>query len=152
VQQPSERVVPVDLPQQALEGAAGRGVDHRRHLAEQVEEVVAHVAVVGQLLDRRQRVVEGVDHQVLLAGPAPVQRRLPGLGAGRDPLHGQAGVADRLQLVDDGVEDRLLEGLAAAPGEGGLLGARPRRRVVRPSGHRSTSKEFNKNVSERLRS
>ncbi|MFL5881199.1 MAG: hypothetical protein ACJ782_14140 [Actinomycetota bacterium] len=42
-----ELVVAVDLGQQALEGAAGGGVDHRRHPPQRVQEVLADVAVVG---------------------------------------------------------------------------------------------------------
>src|SRR5215218_5315862 len=80
--------------------------------------------------------LEGVDDQVLLARPAAVQRRLAGVGAGGDPLHRQADVADRLELVEHGIEDGALEGLAAAPGPA----VRRRRtgqsrRGVRRSGH-----------------
>jgi hypothetical protein len=42
--------------------------------------------------------------QVLPAGPAPVRRRRAGPGADGDALHGQARVADRLELVEDGLE------------------------------------------------
>jgi hypothetical protein len=135
VEQGAELVVAVDLGQQALEGAAGGGVDHARHPTEQVEEVLAHVAVVGQVGQGRQGVVDGVDHQVLLAGPAPVRRRLAGPGAGGDALHGQARVADRLELVDDGLVDRALQGVATAPG-GGARRARQGGRVVRRRGDR----------------
>ena len=69
----------------------------------------------------------------------------------RGDLHGQADVADRLELVEHGVEDRMLEGLAAAPGGGGggEDGA-----VVGSAGAAMgpTSKEHPKNLSERLRS
>src|SRR5215211_8129058 len=79
--------------------------------------------------------LEGVDDQVFLARPAAVQRRLAGVGAGGDPLHRQADVADRLELVEDSVEDGALEGLAAAPGPAVRRRTGRRRRGVRRSGH-----------------
>ena len=148
VEQGAELVVAVDLGEQALEEAAGGGVDHRRHPAQQVQQVLAHVAVVGQVGERRQGVVDGVDHQIVLAGPAAVEGGLAGAGAGGHPLHGQPGVADRLELVQDGVEDRALQGVAPAPG-GDPLRARQGGRLVRRCGDRSTSRAL---YSERLRS
>jgi hypothetical protein len=72
--------------------------------------------VVGQVGHGRQGVVDGLDHQVVLAAPAAVQGRLAGLGAAGDALHGQAGVADRLELAEDGVVDGAFQGVAPAPG------------------------------------
>src|SRR4029453_9391743 len=60
---------------------------------------------------------------------------LAGVGAAGDPLHGQADVADRLELVEDGVVDGALEGLAAAPGPAVRRRTGRRRRGVRRSGH-----------------
>src|SRR6266542_1351246 len=106
------------------------------------------VAVVRQVGQGRQHVLEGVDDHVLLAGPAAIQRRLAGVGTGRDPLHRQARVADGLELVHDGVEDRTLERLAAAA-DVGVRRAGPSRLAIHLNGHRSTS---TRKYSERLRS
>jgi hypothetical protein len=122
VEQGLELVVAVGHGQQALEGAAGGGVEQGRHPPEQLQQVLADVAVVGQVGQGRQGVVDGVGHQVVLAGPAAVQGRLAGAGAAGDPLHGQAGVADRLELGEDGVVDGALQGVAPAPGRGARRG------------------------------
>ena len=49
--------------------------------------------------------------KLALAGPAPIQRRLAGAGARRDPLHGQPAVPDLGQFVQRGLVERMLEHL-----------------------------------------
>jgi len=52
--------------------------------------------------------------------PAAVEGGLAGVGAGGHSFHGEAGVAEGPQQVEDGVVDRLLEGDAPAAVQRGL--------------------------------
>ena len=63
--------------------------------------------------------------------------RPPGAARRGHPLHGQADVADGLELVEDGVEDGVLEGRAATPQ--GRARAGRHSRAVGLQGHRVTS-------------
>jgi hypothetical protein len=91
-------------------------VEHRRQV--RARRLAAPLGQRG--LQRRER----RDEQVLLAGPAPVERRLAYPRAGRDVLAAHpvdSALTDRLQR---GVEDGLFGPLAAGPPRtpGGVLG------------------------------
>jgi hypothetical protein len=64
---------------------------------------------IGCALEARQSGLQGVGDEVLLGGPAPVDRGLAGLGSGGDALHGEAVPADRTELLQRGVLNRVFE-------------------------------------------
>ena len=87
------------------------------------DHVAAQAPGVGDLHGvRRAVVVDGGEHEVVLAGPAPVQHGDARLGPGRDGLHRQPGEAGLDQFLPRGLEQRGLELLPAPP----LAGPLPR--------------------------
>ena len=80
---------------------------------------------------RRAVVMDGVEHQVVLVGPAPVQHRDAGPGAGRDRLHRQPDEADRDQFLPRGLQQGGLKLLPASP----LAGPLPLRLLRHASQH-----------------
>src|SRR5262249_45983993 len=61
-------------------------------------------------------------HQIMLAGPAPVQRRLTGVGARRDPFHRQSAVPDFGQFGQRGLVERTFEYFASPTAPVGVRG------------------------------
>ena len=88
---------------------------------QQGEQVAAQGAGVGDL-DRvgAAVVLDRGEHELVLVGPAAVEHGDPGVGAGGDGLHRQAGEADLDQLVPGGVEQRGFEFWAASAAADGL--------------------------------
>jgi hypothetical protein len=99
---------------------AGEARQHggQRRLVEQVQvaaqhapQVVGEVAGVGVL--ELGQLVEGLDDERELGGPAAVDGGLADAGAGGDALDGEAREADLAEQLEGGAQDRLVRLLAA---------------------------------------
>ena len=117
-------------PRRAAARSAARSGGRRRwppHL-EHRDQVVAD-RLAARLRQRPLERGERRDQQVLLAGPAPVQRRLADPGPRRDVLAAHAVDAALADRLDGGLEERLLGLLTArtprAPGGGAVTGGVP---------------------------
>ena len=114
--------------QELLDGAqAGKGGLSGQHVAvggEHGQQVFSGWSPGTRLGHRRQSENQSGVHQIVRAGPTPVQRRLAGVGARRDALHGQPAVSDRGQLGQRGIVERMLKYLAAPTAPAASTGRR----------------------------
>ncbi len=112
--------------QELVDGAqAGKGGLAGQDVAvgsEHGQQVLSDRSSGARLGERRQSENQSGVHQIVLAGPAPVQRGLAGMGARRDALHGQPAVSDRGQLGQRGLVERMFEYLAAPTAPAAIRG------------------------------
>ena len=104
---------------------AGKGGLAGQHIAvgsEHRQQVLPGRSAGARFGQRRQRVHQRGVHQLVLAGPAPVQRRLAGVGARRDPFHRQPAVSDFGQLGQRGLVERTFEHFASPAAPAGRWG------------------------------
>jgi len=101
------------IPRPGESGLAGNDV---AVCGEDSQQVLPGRSVRAGLGQRWQRVKQRRLNQVVLAGPAAIQRGFARAGPRRDTFHGQSAVTDSSQFGQRRVVERVLELFASAAG------------------------------------